>query len=109
MDRGKEKSGVIAQTTNAIPPVFVTDARCSTTGSGVQGIRLENDCDVARRECGNRDHLHCANHRRENMQKATYCIRCEVQNRSSKVAEHGTQIGFNLVSDFVKRACYTRR
>ena len=65
MDRGKEKSGVIAQTSIATPPLFVTDARCSTTGGGVQGIgqtqvgfRLGNDCDVARRECGNRDHLH---------------------------------------------------
>ena len=40
----------MAQTSIAIPPVFVTDARCSTTGGGVQGIgqrqvgyRLEND------------------------------------------------------------------
>ena len=64
MDRGKEKSGVTAQSI-AIPPLFMTDARCSTTGGGVQGIgerqvgyRLENDCDVERRECGNRDHLH---------------------------------------------------
>ena len=43
----------------------MTDVRCSITGGGVQGIgqrqvgyRLENDCDVARRECGNRDNLH---------------------------------------------------
>ena len=43
----------------------MTDARCSTKGGGVQGIgqrqvgyRLENDCEVARHECGNRDHLH---------------------------------------------------
>ena len=64
MDRGKEKSGVIAQTSIAIPPSFMMDARCSTTGGGVQGIgqrqvghRLESDCDVARRECGNRGHL----------------------------------------------------
>ena len=59
MDRGKEKSGVMAQTSIAIPPLFMTDARCSTTGGGVQrigqrqvGYRLENDCDVAQRECG---------------------------------------------------------
>ena len=65
MDRDKEKSGVITQTSIAIPPLFMTDARCSTIGGGVQGIfqrrvgyKLENDCDVARRECGNRDHLH---------------------------------------------------
>ena len=64
MDRGKEKSGAIGQTSIAIPPVFAAETRCSTTGDGVQGIgqgqvgyRLENDCDVARRECGNRDHL----------------------------------------------------
>ena len=65
MDRGEEKSGVRAQTSIAIPPLFVTDAKCSTTGGGVQdtgqrqvGYRLENDCDVARRERDNRDHLH---------------------------------------------------
>ena len=65
MDRDKEKSGIITQTSIAIPPLFMTDARCSTAGGGVQcigqrqvGYRLENDCDVARRECGNRDHLH---------------------------------------------------
>ena len=59
MDRGKEKSGVTAQTSIAIQPLTMTDARCSTTGVGVQGIRqrqvgymLENDCDVVR------DHLH---------------------------------------------------
>ena len=59
VDRGKGESGVRAQTSIAIPPLFVTDARCSTTGGGVQGIgqrqvghRLENDSDVARRECG---------------------------------------------------------
>ena len=63
MDRDKEKSGVITQTSIAIPPFHMTKARCSTTGGGVQGIgqrqvgyRLENDCDVARRECGTRDH-----------------------------------------------------
>ena len=38
MDRGNEKSGFIAQTSIAIPPVFVTDARYSTTGGDVQGI-----------------------------------------------------------------------
>ena len=61
----KEKSGITTQTSMAIPPLFVTDARCSTTGGGVQGIgqrqvgcRLEYDCDVARHECRNRDHLH---------------------------------------------------
>ena len=37
MDRGEEKSGVVPQTSIAIPPVFVTNARCSTTGCGVQG------------------------------------------------------------------------
>ena len=69
MEAGKEKSGVIGQTSIAIPPLFMTDARYSTTGGGVQGIdqrqvgyRLENDCDVASRECGNRDHLHWVNH-----------------------------------------------
>ena len=57
MDRGKEKSGVTAQTSIALPPLFVTDARCSTTGGGMQGIgqrqvgyKLENDCEVARRD-----------------------------------------------------------
>ena len=61
----KEKSGVTAQTSIAVPPLLMTDARCSTAGGGVQGVgqrqvgcRLENDCDVARRECGNRDHFH---------------------------------------------------
>ena len=65
VDRGKEKSGARAQTSMALPPSFVTDARCSTTGGGVQGTgqgqvgyRLANDCDVVRRECDNRDHLH---------------------------------------------------
>ena len=65
MDRGSDKSGATLQTSIALPPVFVTDARCSTTGGGVQGIgqrqvgdRLENDCHVARRECDNRDQLH---------------------------------------------------
>ena len=61
MDRGKEKSGVIAQPSIAIPALFISDARCSTTGGGMPGIgqrqvgyRLEHDCDVARPECGNR-------------------------------------------------------
>ena len=64
MDRGSDKSGATLQTSIALPPVFVTDATC-TTGGGVQGIgqrqvgyRLENGCDVARRECDNRDQLH---------------------------------------------------
>ena len=65
MGGSRQGTGVITQTSIAIPPLFMTDAKCSTTGGGVQGIgqrqvgyRLVSDCDVARRECGNRDHFH---------------------------------------------------
>ena len=64
MDGGEEKSEVTAQTSASIAPILMTDARCSTSGCGVQGIgqrqvgyKLENDYDVTRRECGNSDHL----------------------------------------------------
>ena len=90
MDRNKEKSGIRTQTPIAIPPLLMTDARCRTTGGGVQGI--------GQRQVGYR--LDSA----ESITDVKTCNRVrtasdeEVQNSGSKVAEQGTQIEFNLVS-----------
>ena len=99
MDRDKEKSGVIAQTSIAIPPVFATDARCSTTGGGVQGTgqrqvgyRLEND--IVTWRVANVATVIISS---EPITDVKTCNR-DVLHQMSKVAEQGTQIEFKLVS-----------
>ena len=104
MDRGKEKSGVVAQTSIAIPPLFLKDARCSTTVACKALVRDNSDTGLRMIVAWRVANVATVIISIESITDVKTCNRVraasdeEVQNNSSKVAEQGTQIEFNLVS-----------
>ena len=104
MDRGKEKSGVVAQTSFATPPLFLKDAICSTTVACKALVRDNSDTGLRVIVAWRVANVATVIISIESITDVKRCNRVraasdeEVQNSSQKVAEKGTQMKFNLVS-----------